>query len=487
VITGARSAESEFRQKSLTIDAERLSQVDPVLTLLTDAQYRIRVGNPERIIEHGHMITRNAALRLMLGVVVCLTVRATAAPAQTDSTWREHEGALQAARKANDSVAYRAQLRAVYKEIGATPRIVTRFAALAIAAGDTAESTRWMGALAAMGTELDTGIVSTFAKLAGARARDALLALHVRETSDAGKPTLVFRLPDANMISEDIALDAPRLRMLVSSVRRGGVYAKRIPGDAPAAAALARDSTWGMFALGIDSAHGVLWATTAALSLAAHYTAADSGRSYLIAYDLRTGAERGRYAAPDSGAHVLGDLAIGANGAVYVSDGVGSGVYELDAGQKSLRTLVPPGVLVSPQTPALSSDGHTLFVADYSIGIAAVDLATGKVAWVAHSDSLALIGIDGMYRDGRDLIVVQNGLEPNRIERLTLDASMRRVVRATTLARGPMARSLTHATISGGWLYFLRNSGWERVADDGTMTDAPPERAPEVARVRLAP
>jgi hypothetical protein len=82
---------------------------------------------------------------------------------------------------------------------------------------------------------------------------------------------------------------------------------------------------------------------------------------------------------------------------------------------------------------------------------------------------------------------VQNGLEPNRITRLTLDASMRRVVRAAVLARGAKARELTHATIAGGWLYFLRRSGWDRVADDGTMTGAPAAEAPEVVRVRLAP
>jgi len=138
---------------------------------------------------------------------------------------------------------------------------------------------------------------------------------------------------------------------------------------------------------------------------------------------------------------------------------------------------------------ALSSDGATLFVPDYSIGIAAVDVATGRITWLTHSDSLALTGIDGMYRVGRDLIVVQNGLEPNRIMRLGLDPSMRRVVRATTIARGAVAASsLTHATVSRGWLYFLARSGWERAADDGTLTAAASAAdAPVIVRVRLAP
>jgi hypothetical protein len=271
----------------------------------------------------------------------------------------------------------------------------------------------------------------------------------------------------------------------VSSVRHGGIYAASAIIRAAPIVRPGADTSWGMFAVGI--AKDAFWTTTAALSMAARYTPADSGKSALLKYDLRSGKLRGRYVAPDTGAHALGDLVVGANGVVYVSDGIGGGVYVLAPGHDSLRVLVPPGILVSPQTPALSSDGSTLFVPDYAIGIAAVSVATGKITWLTHSDSLALTGIDGLYRVGSDLVVVQNGLEPNRIMRLTLDAQMLRVVRATALARGPLARSLTHATVAGGWLYFITKSGWERVADDGTMTAGKPADAPTVMRVRIAP
>ncbi|MDQ2766867.1 MAG: hypothetical protein M3Y30_06895, partial [Gemmatimonadota bacterium] len=392
---------------------------------------------------------------------------------------------LQEARKAGDTVAYRAQLDAIHRTIGATPRIANRFAALAIEAHDTASASRWLGAIAAMGAELDTTLLSRYRTLAGQRAVDSVRALSALATRDAGSPQLSFRLPDVDMISEDIAYDAGSARFLVSSVRRGGIYTASASNRATAIVRPGADGSWGMFALGI--ARDAFWTTTAALSMAARYTPADSGKSALLKYDLRTGKLRGRYVAPDSGAHALGDLVVGSNGAVYVSDGFGGGVYSLAPGGDSLKALVPPGVFLSPQTPALSSDGETLFVPDYAIGIASVNIATGKVTWVTHSDSLALTGIDGMYRLGRDLIVVQNGVEPNRIMRLTLDAPMLHVVRATALARGPAARSLTHATVAGGWLYFITKSGWERVADDGTMAAGKPADAPTVMRVRIAP
>lgn len=419
--------------------------------------------------------------------LAALAVSASAGAAQSDSTWRDHEQALQAARAAHDTTAYRAQLGAVHRVIGATPRIAARFAGLALGAHDRAAAARWLGALATMGVALDSSMLVQYAALAGARARNTLLARHARATSDVGEPALAFALPDPSMIPEDIVYDAGHSQMLVSSVHTGGIFARPVPGAGPASGKFNIDSSWGIFALGIDSARGVLWATTAALPMAAHYTASDSGRSALLALDPVTGAVRGRYSAPDSGAHVLGDLVVAYSGAVYVSDGLGSGVYVLDSGSDALRTLVPPGVFTSPQTPALSSDGARLLVPDYSIGIAAVSIATGAVRWIAHSDSLALTGIDGMYRIGHDIIAVQNGVEPNRIVRLTLDPQLRRVLRAPTIVRGSKVHDLNHATISHGWLYFIRRSGWARVGDDGSIADAPTGAGPEVVRVRITP
>ena len=170
-----------------------------------------------------------------------------------------------------------------------------------------------MGAIAAMGAELDTGMLARYRALAGPRALDSLRALSAFATRDAGSPQLSFRLPDVDMVSEDIAYDAGSARFLVSSVRRGGIYAASASIRATAVVKPGADSSWGMFALGI--ARDAFWTTTAALSMAARYTPADSGKSALLKYDLRSGKLLGRYVAPDTGAHALGDLVVGTNGA----------------------------------------------------------------------------------------------------------------------------------------------------------------------------
>src|SRR6476469_6781319 len=180
----------------------------------------------------GRVLRRS--LRVALAAGAAIAAITTSGAAQTDSTWRDHERALQAARAANDTVAYRAHLDAVYRRVGATPRIATRFAALAIGAGDKHAAARWMGALAAMGAGLDSGMLAQYAALEGDDARASLIALRARATTDEGAPELVFRLPEADVISEDIAYDASRSLVLVSSVRYGSVYAKHLRDASPA-------------------------------------------------------------------------------------------------------------------------------------------------------------------------------------------------------------------------------------------------------------
>src|SRR5206468_2861330 len=108
-----------------------------------------------------------------------------------------------------------------------------------------------MGVLAAMGDALDTGLVSQYGALVGAGAADSLRVASARAMRDAGAPVFVARLPDADMISEDIAYDARSARFLVSSVHHGGMYAI-VHGRTTTLVEPGAHGTWGIFALGVD-------------------------------------------------------------------------------------------------------------------------------------------------------------------------------------------------------------------------------------------
>jgi len=51
------------------------------------------------------------------------------------------------------------------------------------------------------------------------------------------------------------------------------------------------------------------------------------------------------------------------------------------------------------------------------MGIAVINLASGKVDYLLHPEEMAVIGLDGLYLADDTLIGVQNGTDPERIVR----------------------------------------------------------------------
>jgi sugar lactone lactonase YvrE len=191
-----------------------------------------------------------------------------------------------------------------------------------------------------------------------------------------------------------------------------------------------------------------------------------------------------RAALPKVGKHALNDLAIAANGDVYATDSLDSGVYRLRAGAKTLEAFVPPGVFRSPQGIAFAADGRGAYVADYVDGIWLVDLATGKREAVTGPRDVPLQGVDALAIHGKDLVVSQNGIVPARIARLALDASGRRVESGEILEMNtPLVEEPTLGVVVGDDFIYVANAQWERLDNDGKLNSEFTE--PTIARVAL--
>jgi len=117
----------------------------------------------------------------------------------------------------------------------------------------------------------------------------------------------------------------------------------------------------------------------------------------------------------------------------------------------------------------MSPDQRHIFVPDYSRGIGILDLATKHVAWLTSQTPHALSGIDGLYLYGRTLIATQNGTSPERVVRFELDKSLTQVESESIVDRStPTLGDPTHGVIVNGSFYYIGNSGWDMIEDDGT-------------------
>jgi hypothetical protein len=197
----------------------------------------------------------------------------------------------------------------------------------------------------------------------------------------------------------------------------------------------------------------------------------DEGRSFVAEIDLETSQLHRRIDPPQlSPAAHLSDLAVGPAGDLAVADPYTGRLYLLPAGAEGLRVLVDVGPLASPQGIAWSPDGKSLFVADYTQGIARVEVPAGTVRLLDVPKDAVVTGIDGLVWTDGSLVGIQNGVRPHRVSRFRLDSSLERVEEVTLLERGqPSFDEPTLGVRVGTELYYVANSQYRFVGDDGTL------------------
>ena len=384
----------------------------------------------------------------------------------------------------------RAHLMRLHELLDGRADIVYRLAKVEGASGNNQAALDWLTIFSKSGL--------TFANLAAdpdfAAVRDndifraAVARLDAaRQPVTSSKPFV--KLPEPDLVTEDIAYDGATRRFFVSSVRHGKIVAIDARGHAADFVPEGQRDIWAILALRADSRRRTLWATTVAMPEALAFTAAADGRSALLEYDLDSGKLLHRYDVKEPGKHALGDMTIGPAGDVYVSDGSGA-IYQLDLstgpGRHGLELLVAPGTFRSPQTPALAPDGSRLFVPDYSRGIGVLDLKTKSVKLLDHPPELSLAGIDGLYLAGASLLAIQNGTAPPRVIRISLDAGLTRALNWQTVeANWPGLGQPTHGVVVGRDFHFIANSGWDQLGDDGKLKPGAEFSAAEIRVMRI--
>ena len=183
----------------------------------------------------------------------------------------------------------------------------------------------------------------------------------------------------------------------------------------------------------------------------------------------RTAPGLRRWELPANTPHALGDIALGPDGDVFVTDSNEPVLYWLPPALDTLRT-VRHALFRSLQGIAPTPDARTIIVADYSHGLLRVEPRTGNVVRVADPPIGTSTGCDGIaWYDGA-VIAVQNGVDPPRVARFDLDRSYRRVTRVQTLDRNlALAAEPTGGVIVGDHFIYVGNSQWDEHDENGAL------------------
>ena len=371
-------------------------------------------------------------------------------------------------------------LRQTLIELGAemptpTPNYMLRMASVETHLGNKTEALKWMERYAATGLTYDISKDDDLKPLLGDKEYQPIADRMRAQTKTISHAEFACTLPIADLMPEDLTYLAKSKWFVVSSVQHHSLYRVSLPKKAgedctlqeiPLDASLKR---WPVLAVSTDSTRNVLWMTTAAFP--GWGDKQDEGKTALIALDPGTGAIIKRFDLESTAPALLGDMSIGPDGTVYVSDGMnGGGVYRLRGDIKTAKLEQIASGLPSPQTPVLARDGKRLFVADYALGIVVVDLATGKLSYLQHPEALAVTALDGLCLTGDSLIGIQNGTEPERIIRLHLNPEQTSITSLEVIEQGtPRLGEPTHAIKVDGMIYVTANVGWGKIDDTGKL------------------
>lgn len=322
-------------------------------------------------------------------------------------------------------------------------------------AGQPQEALRWLRRLDALGFDdalerADFPSASALADFAALAARFSARAV-VRTPSRAA-----FAIAEPDLLAEGIAHDEKTGRFFISSGAKRKVLEVDRSGQVRDFIVPGTGGIYAVLGLEVDGMRRDLWAASAAAPFMADARPEDAGKAALFRFDVDTGALRSRHELPRVPA-LANDLAIAADGSVYVSDSIQGTVYRLAPGQATLEQVVAPETFLGPNGLAMAPDGRHLIVADF-FGLSRVNPATGQITKLTPPQpGPHLGGIDGLVSAPGGLIGIQNLIGRGRVWRIFLGEDGQ--IRKTSLleANHPDYENPTTGELCADGFYYLAN------------------------------
>jgi hypothetical protein len=281
---------------------------------------------------------------------------------------------------------------------------------------------------------------------------------------------LLRELADSTLWPEGVDRDPRTGDFYVASVRHRTIV--RVSRDGTEHELWPRDDPHfgAMLGVRVDPRRPVVWATTSGIPQMEGSVPGDSAIAALLRIDARTGRILRRWDLPVAPrGHVLGDLAVGPRGDVYLTDSYHPVLYRLRPGADTLERITHP-LFRSLQGMAPTADNRFVYVASYPSGLLRVRLADGDVRRLGAAASTDTRGCDGIVLHRGAIVAVQNGATPARILRYVLNAAGDSIVATQLIDQNPvLAPEPTIGTMMGDRFVYVANSQWEEYDDAGHL------------------
>lgn len=271
----------------------------------------------------------------------------------------------------------------------------------------------------------------------------------------------VMQIAKQGFHPEGLTYDAQKDRILLGDIRSGQILSYKVDGsEEELVVDLSKLGYWSAMGMAFDPTNpSLLWISTSAMNIFKDYHSGLQGKSAIVSYDVSKGKMVHEFTI--AGNHVFGDLIIGKNGYVWTTDSISPAVYKIDPVKQSMTKEFESDKWWSLQGLVFSEDGNTLFIADYISGVYAVDLEKKNISPISDKNTRNR-GTDGLYRMGSNLVMLQNGINPQRVTSIEIDENGKAKENTWRVWDNNLEdlNEPTLGAIINGTLYYIANSPW---------------------------
>lgn len=394
-----------------------------------------------------------------LAALACATLSSAWAQGHTD-----YRTEAEAAYHRKDFPAALAATRSALELRPDSPRYLHNLAALSALTGDEAGAYDALRRLAGLGVVTAIERDPDLAPLQGTAEWRRILSLFATNREPRGEARRFAELPGRTGIIEGIAYRARTGDVFFGDVHHRGIWRRDKEGSFTRFTA-ENEELFGIFGIALDEAHGVLWAATSAVPEMIGYEPAMKGHAALVAFELATGEIKHLVAVPDDGRpHQLGDLCVAPDGTVYATDSASPIVWKLIPDAEEPQKIVDDPALSSIQ--GIVYERGTLLLSDYANGLFALAPGTGRLTALKAPANVTLLGVDGLVAIPGGLVAVQNGVNPQRVLRISLTQELNKITAVDVLASGLDDFSdLGLIALIEDRPTFIAHAGWDAFVD----------------------